>query len=136
MPGRSVESNEKEGIMRHPALAVVTALTLATAARADVVKPTWTRVCTRVPFISFSIDWKTYPVELSAEQIKRAPRWDPESGDALPLSFGAAQRLAWAELVRTVPNPEQWALQNIAIDALCDGQAIYEVTWRERSSKK
>lgn len=92
-----------------------------------------TRICQRVPFVSFVLsDRSIVTLDVSPEEIRKSPPWDPDSGKEPPVSMAEALQLASAEFANTVPNPESWMLFRINVEALCDDRAVYMVWWSEQ----
>jgi hypothetical protein len=115
-------------------LGAVAALLLTATPEASADEPR-TRTCLRVPFVSFVLDEQVITLDVSPEQIKESPAWDPSSGKEPPVSIADAVRISSAELVRTVPNREAWRLSRINVYALCDQRAVYEVWWQEQGKR-
>ena len=78
---------------------------------------------------TFQHDGREYKYQLSTEDIKDTPSWDPLKGNP-PLSMQNAITIARDNLKRFVKTPKIWQVKSIKLEELDTQKWIYDISFQ------
>jgi len=79
------------------------------------------------------VDDQHFKSTASLEQIRKTPKWSPDTEQFPPLPPGRAQALARKQLDRIIPSGQTWYVDAVRTVAVVEGANwLYEVSFRRQ----
>jgi len=79
------------------------------------------------------VDDQHFKSTASLEQIRKAPKWSPDTEEFPPLPPGRAEAIARRQLDRIIPARQAWYVDAVRIVAVVEGTHwLYEVSFRRQ----